>query len=189
MVNGKMGVWYEKLDPSDRIFEINPKKEKLDVESFTSHLLAKYLKNGNNHPAKEYPDLFSQDFPDCVLSYEWSLGLGKKKGLVRVLNDLRVLRARSSDGSRTGGRLLVWIDALFIDQLSKNIRVELAISQEYYILCTHHIVAGSYSLLDRGWCLWELGLRAYSRQDSLIIGQLQEKVKSLVAFLNILKGV
>lgn len=184
MVNGTMGIWYKKLDPSDEIFKINKKTEKLDVEGVTSHLLAKYLKDGNNHPAKDYPDLFSEDFPDGVLSYEWSLGLGTKKGVVRVLNDLKVQQARSSDGKRTGGRLLVWIDALFIDQLSKKIKVELAITQEYYILCWLHIVAGSDSLLDRGWCLWELGLRAYSGKVSLIIGKLQEKVKSPFASLN-----
>ena len=172
-----MGVWYGELNPSDKIFEFNKKTEKLDVEDLTSHLLAKYLRDGNKHPAKEYHDLFSEDFPDGVLSYEWSLGLGTKKGVVQVLNDSKVQQARSSDGKRTGGRLLVWIDALFIDQLSKKIKVELAITQEYYILCWLHIVAGSDSLLDRGWCLWELGLRAYSKQDSLIIGTLQEKVK------------
>ena len=184
MVNEKMGAWYKELNPLDKIFETNKKTEKLDVEGVTSHLLAKYLKDGNNHPAKDYPDLFSKDFPDGVLSYEWSLGLGTKKGVVQVLNDSKVQQARSSDGKRTGGRLLVWIDALFIDQLSKKIKVELAITQEYYILCGLHVVAGSDSLLGRGWCLWELGLRAYSGNDSLIIGKLQEKVKSPVASLN-----
>jgi hypothetical protein len=171
MVNGEMGAWYKRLPSTDDL----KKTEKLDVECVTSHLLAKYLKDGNNHPAKDYPDLFSNGFPDGVLSYEWSFGLGK--GLVKVLNDPKVQQARSSDGKRTGGRLLVWIDAFFIDQLSKNIKVELAISQEYYILCSLHIIAGSDSLLDRGWCLWELGLRAYSGKNSLIIGKLQEKVK------------
>ena len=179
-----MGIWYKELNPLDKIFETNKKTEKLDVEGLTSHLLAKYLKDGNNHPAKDYPDLFSKDFPDGVLSYEWSLGLGTKKGVVQVLNDSKVQQARSSDGKRTGGRLLVWIDALFIDQLSKKIKVELAITQEYYILCWLHFVAGSDSLLDRGWCLWELGLRAYSGKVSLIIGKLQEKVKSPFASLN-----
>ena len=112
------------------------------------------------------------------------LGLGGRGGLVVVLNDLKVQRARSEDGKRTGGRLRVWIDCFFIDQLSKKITVELAISQEYYILCLHHIIAGSNSLLDRGWCLWELGLRAYSKKKSLVIGKLQEKVKTSVASLN-----
>ena len=58
MVNEKMGAWYKELNPSDKIFETNKKTEKLDVEGLTSHLLAKYLKDGNNHPAKDYPDLF-----------------------------------------------------------------------------------------------------------------------------------
>ena len=33
-------------------------------------------------------------------------------------------------------------------------------------------MAGSDSLLRRGWCLWELGLRAHSKNESLIIGSL-----------------
>ncbi len=171
-----MGTWYEKLDQSDTIFEFNKKESKLSVEGVTSHLVAKYLKDGNSHPAKDFPYLFNQDFPDGVLTYEWSLGMGREKGLVRVLNDSKVLQARSSDGKRTGGRLLVWIDVFFIDQMSKKIKIELGISQEYYILCKNHIVAGSKTLLDRGWCLWELGLRAHSKQDSLIIGNLEAKV-------------
>ena len=182
MVHGKMGAWYEQLDPSDEIFKFNKKQSKLVVENVTSHLLAKYLKDGNNHPAKDHPDLFSKEFPDGALSYEWSLGLGGGKGLVVVLKDLKVQLARSEDGKRIGGRLRVWIDCFFIDQLSKKIHVELAISQEYYILCWLHIVAASDSLLDRGWCLWELGLRAHSRRNSMIIGMLQEKVKDLAAF-------
>jgi hypothetical protein len=178
MVNGNMGTWYAKLHPSDEIFEVNKKLEKLEVDGVTSHLLARYLNDGNNHPAKDYPDLFSKEFPDGALSYEWTLGFGNKEGLVGVLNHPKVQQARSEDGKRTGGRLLVWIDIFFIDQMSKNIKVELAISLEYYILCWLHIIAGSNSLLDRGWCLWELGLRAYSRKDSLIIGKLQEKVNN-----------
>ena len=181
MVNGKMGLWYEKLDPSDKIFERNKKVKKLEAADVTSHLMARYLKDGNNHPAKDHPECFSQMFPDGALSYEWMQSLGTE--IVRVLNDPKVLEARSEDGQRTGGRLLVWIDCFFIDQLSKKIKVELAITQEYYISCGLHIVAGSDSLLGRGWCLWELGLRAYSKKDSLIIGKLKEEVNSQVTSL------
>ena len=184
MANGNMGTWYEKLNETDEIFKVKKKKLKLVVDDITSHLLARYLKDGNSHPAKDYPDLFSKDFPDGVVSYEWSLGLGGEGGLVRVLNDPKVQRARSMDGKRAGGHLRVWIDCFFIDQLSKKITVELAISQEYYILCCLHIIAGSNSLLNRGWCIWELGLRAHSGKESLIIGKLQEKVKTSVASLN-----
>ncbi len=62
MVNGKMGTWYEQLDPSDEIFKINKKKTKLAVDDVTSHLLAKYVKDGSNHPAKDYPDTFLMVF-------------------------------------------------------------------------------------------------------------------------------
>ncbi len=54
--------------------------------------------------------------------------------------------------------------------------MELAISQEYYVLCENHVVAGSSTLLNSGWCLWELCLRAYSKKKSLIIGKLDVKV-------------
>ncbi len=176
LVEGKMGEWYAKLDPSDKIFERKKKREKLDLESVNSHLFQKYLKDGNNHPAKDFPDLFNEEFPDNVLTYEWSTSMGKD-GILKVLHDRNVRQTRSTDGKRTGGNLLLWIDVLFIDQLSKRVKVELAISQEYYILCENHIVAGSSSLLNRGWCLWELGLRAYSKKNSLIIGNVQTKVR------------
>ncbi len=177
LVEGKLGSWYAELNPSDEIFKINRKKERLDVDSVTAHLIKKYVKDGNNHPAKDFPHLHSEEFPDCVLTYEWSRGMGKSSGILGVLKDQRVKRERSSDGKRTGESKLVWIDVFFIDQLSKNVTVELGISQEYYILCKNHIVAGSLTLLDRGWCIWELSLRAHTRQKSIIIGELAAKVR------------
>eukprot|EP00291_Cryptomonas_curvata_P005708 CAMPEP_0172198658 /NCGR_PEP_ID=MMETSP1050-20130122/28220_1 /TAXON_ID=233186 /ORGANISM="Cryptomonas curvata, Strain CCAP979/52" /LENGTH=350 /DNA_ID=CAMNT_0012875525 /DNA_START=353 /DNA_END=1405 /DNA_ORIENTATION=- len=179
-----MGIWYEKLNPSDEIFKLNKKKKKLDVNSVTSYLVQKYVKDGNNHPAKDFPRLFNKEFPDNVLTYEWSKGMGNEKGLLGVLKDQRVQRALSSDRKRTGGSLLVWIDVFFIDQLSKNVKVELAISQEYYILCENHIIAGSITLLDRGWCVWELSLRAHSKKNSLVIGELEAKERGYDFFSN-----
>ena len=176
LVRGKMGAWYAKLSPSDEIFKINKKMEKLDVDSVTSHLIQKYVKDGNNHPAKDFPHLFNREFPDGVLTYEWSKGMGNGTGLLRVLKDPKVRRARSSDGQRSGSSLLVWIDVFFIDQMSKNVPVELAISQEFYILSENHLVAGSLTLLKRGWCLWELGLRAHAKRESLIIGEIAAEV-------------
>ena len=166
------------LAPDNPIFQHNKKKAKLNVEEVNSHLLRAYILAGNNHPAKDFSDLFSKDNPIGVLTYEWSLGLGKGKGVLQVLNDSRVLQDSRVPKDLNGKRILrVWIDVLFIDQLSKNIPVELAIAQGYYILCLLHIVAGSSTLLDRGWCLWELGLRAHAQKDSLIIGALQKKVR------------
>ena len=86
------------------------------------------------------------------------------------------------------------IDVWFIDQNSREIVKELAISQEFYCLCDQHLVAATLDcclvaatpecckddtdILDRAWCLWELSLRAYARQRSQIIGKLKVKVSA-----------
>jgi hypothetical protein len=67
----------------------------------------------------------------------------------------------------------VWLDIMFVDQLSRDISMELAINQEYFILCTLHVVAASNILIKRGWCLWELWLRAYAMKKSVLVGELE----------------
>ena len=167
------------LDPKDEMYQVKDNegvvsfKEKLPTlvaDSLTSHLLRRYLLDGNMHPAKEFPDLFSPEFPQGVLTYEWAKALGGGEDGV-----LKTLKHQLSINGNP--HLRFWVDILFINQLSKNIPVELAIAQEYYILSDRHVVAGSKSLLDRGWCIWELGLRAHSNKRSIIIGKLDEKVR------------
>jgi hypothetical protein len=166
LVSGPLGQWY-----------LETRKTPLAESDVTSHLLREYLRAGNRHPARDYPGLFSTKFPHAALSYEW-------KGMLDVSN-LNVLRnplvlnhpelVRSNDVYRErDGKAdpRVWVDIFFIDQTSKNIRVELGIAQKYYISCSLHIVAGSESLFTCGWCLWELGLRAHAKKGSLIVGSL-----------------
>jgi hypothetical protein len=72
-------------------------------------------------------------------------------------------------------RTLVW----FIDQTCREITNELAISQEYYRLCTLHLIAESgddLDVMDRTWCLWETGRRAYENKRSQIMEKLKVKV-------------
>ena len=170
MVSGLLGQWYFDQD-----------KSTLDVESVTSHHLRAYLLAGNNHPANDYPDLFSKEFPQAVLTYEWRLGMGTVSKILSdpaVQNHPQLLRdpaVRREEKDKANPR--VWVDILFIDQLAKNIPVELGVAQEYYILCILHVVAGSETLLRSGWCLWELGLRAHAKEKSLIIGLLEKKVR------------
>ena len=177
MVSGPLGQWYLKAN-----------KETLLVSSVTSHMLRAYLLDGMNHPAKDYPLLFSSEFPHGVLSYEWNLGMLK---VSEVLNDQQVLNHPQLLGDATvrcgkNGKAnpRVWVDIFFVDQLARNIPVELGVAQEYYILCILHIVAGSESFLTRGWCLWELGLRAHSKKESLIIGSFGNTVRPSALFLN-----
>ena len=105
------------------------------------------------------------------------MGLGGKSGVLAMIAD---------SGVPLDTRL--WIDVRFMDQNSRNIGVELAVSQEYYILCPVHLVASESSkdavgiderhVCRRGWCLWELGLRAHSKKISFIMGVLQVKVRA-----------
>ena len=179
MASGRFGDWY-----------LDCKKFRLDLGEVTSHLLREYLLQGNNHPAKDYPHLFSEEFPQAVLTYEWKSGMSDISKVLndpqvlnhpKLLQDQNVLRGRKGKANPR-----VWVDILFIDQLARDIPVELGVAQEYYSLCLLHIVAGSDSLLRRGWCLWELGLRAHSGKESVIIGSLGFKVKSCKIKLKLL---
>jgi hypothetical protein len=174
LVAEDMGAWYQ-----------NAHKKKLDVEQVDSHLLQQYLRDGNYHPAKQYPDLFSTNFPDAVLTYEKSRSMGPRRGILGSLKDPRVQEAQSSDGKRTGCCLLVYINVFFNDQLCKSSKLELGISQEYFMLSYIHIVVGSPTLLDCGQCLWELGLRSYAGKDSLVIGELLAKVRTACLLVHI----
>ena len=116
------------------------------------------------HPAKLYPELFSQDEPQVGVTYQWSLGLNRDDGLLKL--------AAGMDQN-----LRIWLDVLFIDQLSTNIPMNLAKAQEVYGLSDQHWVFGTEKLLSRGWCLFELCLRASQKKQSLILGDLGGSVR------------
>jgi len=181
MVEGPLGQWYSEQDASSekfkRLFPNKEKKSSLAIRDVTSHVLRAYLLDGKKHPAKVCPGLFSKELPQVVLTYEWKQGLSEVEKILtdsnvknhpKLLQDPNILRGKNSDANPTS-----WVDILFIDQLAKNIPVELGVAQEYYIRCILHIVAGSDTLLRRGWCLWELGLRAHAQKDSLVVGSLE----------------
>ena len=181
----EMKQWYAKLEEgvsTDKVFKVQKREPVLCTELITSHLLAAYLKaekgQKHRHPAKKYPHLFSRKRAQAVLTYQWQMGLGGKSGVLAMIADSGVPLDTT-----------LWIDVWFIDQNSRNIGVELAVSQEYYILCPVHLVASESSkdavgiederhVCRRGWCLWELGLRAHSKKLSFIMGVLQVKVRA-----------
>ena len=115
------------------------------------------------HPAKQYRELFSDEKPQVAATYQWSLGLDDETGLLSL--------AKGKDLN-----LRIWLDVLFIDQLSTNIPMNLAKAQEVYGLSEQHWVFGTKTLLTRGWCLFELCLRASQKKQSLILGSLGNKV-------------
>ena len=189
---GTLKEWYCGLDGKDEFFKYKDKQPDLRVEDVTSHMVAAYLKaqdksgrsgHKHKHPAKSHPHLFSKLRAKAVVTYQWKQPLGGNHGLLRMIRDAGI----SPDTE-------LWIDVWFIDQNSREIVKELAISQEYYCLCQQHLVAATHDcclvaatpdcckddtdILDRAWCLWELSLRAYARQRSQIIGKLKVKVSA-----------
>ena len=191
LAKGKMANWYnEWKSPGHNVPDLTERKvEDLDYvfnhfkrvknvsalkcEDIDSKLIRAYLIAGNQHPAKdpETRDLFSKDEPVLGLTYEWSLGLSKNNGVSKRLMDRQLLDKIREDDP------LFWIDVLFIDQLSKNITMDLAKAQGIYIKCKFHAVLGSLTLLQRGWCLFELCLRHYAQMPSLLIGAVEHQVR------------
>ena len=186
-VKGTLKEWYCSLDKTDEFFKYRPKLPDLRVEDVTSHMVAAYLKAGDGykhkHPAKSHPHLFSKSRAKAVVTYQWKQPLGGNHGLLQMIRDAGI----SPDTE-------LWIDVWFIDQNSREIVKELAISQEFYCLCQQHLVAATLDcrlvaakpepctddtdISDRAWCLWELGLRAYAQRKSQIMGKLKDRVSS-----------
>jgi hypothetical protein len=179
--DGTLKIWYhEVLSDKDDFFQIKDgagvvqsyrdKEPNLRTEHVTSHLVAAYLKsNKYEHPAKKHPHLFSRSRAKAVVTYQWKQPLGGENGLHQMIIDAGV----SPDTT-------IWVDVWFNDQNSKQIVLELAISQEYYMLCDQHLIATSgdfkRDVLDRAWCLWEVGLRSHAGKKSQIMGKLVLKV-------------
>ena len=186
-VKGTLKEWYCSLNKTDEFFKYRLKLPDLRVEDVTSHMVAAYLKAGDGykhkHPAKSHPHLFSKLRAKAVVTYQWKQPLGGKHGLLRMIRGVGISPETE-----------LWIDVWFIDQNSREIVKELAISQEFYCLCQQHLVAATHDcclvaatpecckddtdILDRAWCLWELSLRAYARQRSQIMGKLKAKVSA-----------
>lgn len=132
----------------------------IPVKLIYSDTIRNGLKDGKlKHPAKLFPKLFSEDEPQVAVTYQWSLGLDRENGL------LKLAEGRNQN-------LRIWLDVLFIDQLSTNIPMNLAKAQEVYGLSDQHWVFGTEKLLSRGWCLFEICLRASQNRQSLILGDL-----------------
>ena len=195
---GPLKEWYCSLDEKNEFFKdkieggevkYRPKLPDLCVEDVTSHIVAAYLKaedgKKHKHPAKSHPHLFSKLRAKAVVTYQWKQPLGGKHGLLRMIRGVGISPETE-----------LWIDVWFVDQNSREIVKELAISQEFYCLCEQHLVAATLDsclipetpecgkddddtdILDRAWCLWELSLRAYARQRSQIMGKLKAKVSA-----------
>ena len=182
LASGTLGQWYKgwQLPAADVPAEIKQSlesvykefKEKNSIEvlsacDINSNLFRAFLLAGNEHPAKVegYMHFFSKEKPKAAVTYQWSVGLSKDgHGVLSKLTEL-------GDPS-----LLIWIDVFFIDQLSKNISMDLAMAQALYAQADFHVAIATPTLLERGWCLFEFVLRHHSGKKTKILGELHDKV-------------
>ena len=139
---------------------INFMKSKIETTSVSSSDIAKYLRQGNTHPAEERPDLFSELDPDTALTYQWSRGSGRTVPLSEVVSKLK---QKLNDSNR------IWIDVLFINQNSLNIGLDLGNVQAIYAKCEHHVAIESGNLLNRAWCLYELLIRFKAQKQTIYV--------------------
>ena len=141
----------------------------LGPANVTSNDIRQYLLAGEAHPARLFPQCFSKLDPVAAITYEWRLSLSE---VLSFLNPAQVSRC----GSRfrwavpTEMRVLrVWIDVLFIDQLSDDIAGSLAEARRVYANAPFHLALATETLLTRAWCLFELAVRRHALRETLLV--------------------
>mmetsp|Transcript_35918 Transcript_35918/g.94295 ORF Transcript_35918/g.94295 Transcript_35918/m.94295 type:complete len:369 (+) Transcript_35918:468-1574(+) len=138
----------------------------IDFKAFQSEHLRKFILGGNPHPAFFYPELFSDEDPDVVLTYEWKL---KYSDILTLLNEDRIeeFQQRDSRFPSELGTLRIWIDILFMDQTSSNISPNLFRTDKMFRDTHFHVMVITDSVFDRAWCLYELSTRRQANKDTL----------------------
>lgn len=138
-----------------------------EIDHISSNDIRAFLLAGNPHPAWIFPEYFSEDPPDAALTYEWKLFFqdifsylnskqieqcGRKwKALIK--NDMKQLR--------------IWIDVLFINQLSTDIGQMLLMAQDVYSCTEFHLMLVTSTVFTRAWCLFELAVRRLADRETL----------------------
>jgi hypothetical protein len=141
----------------------------LTEDTVSSNDVRSYLLAGLPHPAQLFPTCFSSAMPVVALTYEWRLGL---KGVLSffALAQLSECNREYNRGLPTNhADLLIWIDVLFIDQLSSDVAALLVQSQRVYELARFHAALATLTLLSRAWCLFELGVRHNVGKETLFL--------------------
>jgi hypothetical protein len=122
----------------------------------SSHDLRAFFQKECIHPKERYPAYYSDDAPDVAVTYTWNTCL-----LAEIPHFLVQIERRVASTE-----LKYWIDIFFIDQNSKDVKTELIISEEVYRTSRYHVVLLANCPLQRGWCIYEIAIRAHQCQRS-----------------------
>ena len=118
------------------------------------------------HPKDRYHRLYSDSAPDFALTYTWDTDF--RKEMPHFFDSIRkMMDADESEGdekfNKTFSELTFWLDIFFINQNAEALIDTLVLdSNQIYSSATHHAIFLAPDTLRRGWCLVEIGYRAFA---------------------------
>jgi hypothetical protein len=87
------------------------------IKKINSNDIRSYLLAGNPHPAWMFPECFSNKPPEAALTYEWKLFFDD---ILSYLNTEAIENCNKKWNAKVStdmGKLHIWIDVLFINQV------------------------------------------------------------------------
>jgi len=156
----------------------------------SSTTVREFILAGNPHPASMFPHCFSEDPPIIALTYEWRLDFD---GIFSFLNTKQMMECNSTWNEKLPtdmSEIRIWIDVLFIDQLSSDIASCLEASEIVYRNAMFHLMLITDTIFTRAWCLFELAVRRQAQKGTLAIKSCDESICSnLVSDGNFFEGM
>jgi hypothetical protein len=156
---------------------------------FTSHHMreifqgtAEYKgKKERFHPNRRFRSEYSESAPDFALTYTWDTDF--RKEMPEYFSNIQKVVDSSQGPDKYTKRfedMTFWLDIFFIDQNDSALIDKLiSDSSQIYTSASHHCVLLAFDTLRRGWCLVEIGYRAYG-----IMAEFRLKMKDLQRMLS-----
>jgi hypothetical protein len=124
--------------------------------------------NKQFHPKETFGSSYSVAAPDFALTYTWDTDF--RKEMPQYFSKIKAMVDENQIGpmkySKRFKEMTFWIDIFFIDQNAKTsetlIDDLIQASNEIYSSAPHHAVFLTFDTLRRGWCLVEIGYRAFA---------------------------
>jgi hypothetical protein len=136
---------------------------RIGIYSSNVHTLAEKLKNNNLYPVRDFGHHFNNQKPDLFISYDWrtnfiDLQVAIWSGLDYIASFLFNKYPEYDIEHLIANEITIWVDFMFIDQNSRDIKSELAAVLPTVINSSDIHFVLSPTALQRAWCCYELGL-------------------------------
>ena len=136
---------------------------RMGIYSSNVHILAERLKEHNLFPVRDFKQHFKNQKPDLFISYDWKtnfidLQVAVWSGLDFIALFLADKYPYHDIEQLIAHEITIWVDFMFIDQNSRDIKSELASVLPAVINSSDIHFVLSPTALQRAWCCYELGL-------------------------------